>query len=120
MQKGTGPPKSTCRTKDPPLFIPKAGDVPVPFHGSGQGTPSSWSADRNKLLLGEEGKRKGVEGGRRAFQPKPEPNGVTKISFDRRDMMSLSTALLLHDLKKLFAVSSFTFLIYEIGTMIMK
>lgn len=34
-----------------------------------------------------------MEGGRKALQPKPEPNGVTKISFDGRDMMSLSTAL---------------------------
>ena len=61
-----------------------------PSHGSGQGTHSSRSADRHKLLLGEEGKRKGSQG---VSWPKPEPNGVTKISFDRRDMMSLSTAL---------------------------
>ena len=33
----------------------------------------------------------GVGGCRRAFQPKPEQNGVTKISFDRKDITLLST-----------------------------
>ena len=43
----------------------------------------------NKSLLGEEGKGRVVR--RKAFQPKPEQNGVTKISFDRKDIMLLST-----------------------------
>ena len=33
---------------------------------------------------------KGVAG---AFPPKPKQNGVTKISFDRKDIMLLSTSV---------------------------
>lgn len=40
--EGRGSSKKHVRpTKDPPLLVPNAGDVPSPSHGSGQGAHSS-------------------------------------------------------------------------------
>ena len=60
-----------------------------PCHWSGQGTHSSWLASLKQIVTGRRGKEEG--GLKKAFQPKPEQNGVTKISFDRKDIMLLST-----------------------------
>lgn len=88
LQKGAGAPKSVCRTKDPPLLLPNAGDVPVPYplarsaHILPDGliaTNCCWE------------KRQRGRGSQGAFPLKPEENGVTKISFDRKDIMLLST-----------------------------
>ena len=67
-----------------------------PSHWSGQGAHSSRLANCNRLLLGEKVKRRGgVSQG--VFQLKPEQNGVTKISFDRKDIMLLRTKLNLRE-----------------------
>ena len=67
-----------------------------PSHWSGQGAHSSRLANCDKLLLGEKVKRRGgVSQG--VFQLKPEQNGVTKISFDRKDIMLLLTKLTLRE-----------------------
>ena len=58
-----------------------------PFHWSGQGAHSSWLANLKQIVIGSRGKEEGVAGG---IQPKPEKNGVTKITFDRKDIMLLS------------------------------
>ena len=56
-------------------------------HWSGQGAHSSWLANLKQIVTGRR-----WEGGRRkAFQLKLEQNGVTKIFFDRKDIMLLST-----------------------------
>lgn len=62
MQKGSGTQKVHAKKKRPSLFIPNAGDVPVSTHWSGQGAHSSRLANL-KLLLGEEGKRRGSQEG---------------------------------------------------------
>ena len=59
-----------------------------PSHWSGQGTHSSRLANLKQIVTGR--RRKDEEGHRKVFQPKPEQNGLTKISFDRKDLMLLS------------------------------
>ena len=86
LQKGAGIQKAHARKKRPSLFIPNTDDVPV---GSGQGTHSSRLANLKQIVPGRRGKEDG--GRRRVFQPKLEQNGVAKISFDRQDIMLLST-----------------------------
>ena len=79
--------KCAYRTKDPPLFIPSRWfTCPLPI-GQVRVHSLPWWLVWNKLLLGEEGKGRG--GGCR--KAKTEQNGVTKISFDRKDIMLLST-----------------------------
>ena len=74
LQKGVGTQKACAKKKRPSLFIPNAGDVPVPF-------PLVRSGHRGKEERGH----------RKVFQLKPEQNGVTKISFDRKNITLLST-----------------------------
>lgn len=54
--QGCGTQKAHARKPRPSRFIPDPGDAPVPFPGSGQGAHTP--------LLGEEGKRRGLAGGR--------------------------------------------------------
>ena len=68
--------------------MPNAGVDLSPARGSGQGAHSSRGAIETGCSWE---KRERGRGGRRAFQPKPERNGVAKISFDRRDILSLCT-----------------------------
>ena len=72
--------KHVCRTKDPPLFVPNAGDVPVPFPWVRSGHTFFPVGSLKQIVLGRRGKEEG--GCRKAFWLKPEQNGVTKISFD--------------------------------------
>ena len=58
-------------------------DLP-PSHGSGQGPRSSRLANLKHCSWE---KREGGGGRRWAFQLKPEQNGVTKISFVRKDIV---------------------------------
>ena len=64
LQKGSGAPKTTRQTKDPPLWIPNAGDGLSPSHASGQGAPSSRLAHLKHMVPGRRGKEEGVAGGR--------------------------------------------------------
>ena len=87
LQKGAGA-HPARGSRDPPcLSLTRGCTCALP---GGQG--------RAHILLGglvETGcsweKRERGGGRRRAFQSKPECNGVTKISLDRRDIMLLST-----------------------------
>ena len=88
LQKGAGTPKS-AHTKQ--RTLPYLSLIQVlylsPFHRSGQGAHSSQLANLKQIVTGRRGKEEGRS------QPKPEQNGVTKISFDRKDIMLLSTVI---------------------------
>ena len=73
--------KCMQRRKDPPYLSLRQAMYLSPSHWSG------WLI-RNKAT-GRRGKEGGVR--RKAFQPKLEQNGLTQMSFDRRDIMLLST-----------------------------
>ena len=60
-----------------------------PSHWSGQGPHSSQLANLKQTVTGRRGKEEG--GHRKAFWPKPEQNGVTKMTFDRKAIMLLPT-----------------------------
>ena len=70
LQKGAGTPKTVRRTEDPPLFIPNAGDVPVPFPWARSGCTLLGWLIWDKLLLGQEGKERGE--GRRKVKPEQD------------------------------------------------
>ena len=82
--------KAQAKKKIPSLFIPNAGEGPVPFPWVRSGAHSSQLANWNNCCW-EKRERRG--GHRRAFQPKPEQIRVTKISFDRKDIILLSTVI---------------------------
>ena len=81
-------PKSEQRRKDPPCVSPAQVMSLSPSQGSGQGPHSSQLANLKQIVTERRG---GGEVRRKVFQPKLEQNGVTKISFDRKDIMLLST-----------------------------
>lgn len=82
--------KRVQRSKDPPYLSLTQVMGLSPSHRSGQGAHSSRLANLKQIVTRRRGK--GVGGCRRkAFQQKPEQNGVTKNSFDRKDIMLLST-----------------------------
>ena len=88
VQKGAGAQKVQARKRRASLFIPKAGEVPVPFPLVRSGAHSSRLANLKQAVAGRKGKRWAAgQGRRRAFQPKAEKNGVTRISFGRKDIM---------------------------------
>ena len=89
LQKGMGTQKVHAKKKRPYLFIPNALMYLFASHWSGQGAHSSRLANLKQIVTGRRGKEEG--GHKKAFQLKPEQNGVTKISFDRKDIMLLST-----------------------------
>ena len=74
-----------------------------PSHWSGQGAHSSWLANWKKLLLQKEVKRKGVSGGSSA---KTRAKWSNKISFDRKDIMLLSTISPFHFFNQIFFSSN--------------
>ena len=57
-----------------------------PSHWSGQGAHSSRLANLKQIVTGRRGKEE-----RGSQEGEQEQNGVTKISFDRKDIMLLST-----------------------------
>ena len=81
--------KGPCKEERTLPIDPNAGEGPVPFPWVGSG--------RTFFSVGSFGahwcweKRERGGGCRRAFQLKPEQNGGTEISFDRKDIMLLST-----------------------------
>ena len=78
--------KHTQRRKDPPCLSLMQVIYLSPSHWSGKGAHSSQLANLRQIVAG----RRGKDGGgchRKAFQLKLEQNGVTKISFDRKDIM---------------------------------
>ena len=77
------------RRKDPPYLSLTQVVYLSPSHGSGQGAYSSRLANLKQTAPGRRGKEEG--GLRKAFQLKLEQNGVTKVSFDRKAIMLLST-----------------------------
>ena len=79
--------KHPQRRKDPPYLSLTQVMYLSPSHWSGQGTHSSQLANLKQIVTGRRGKEEGRS------QPKPEQNGVTKISFDRKDIMLLSTTV---------------------------
>lgn len=81
--EGRGYSKSTRQEEKTSLFIPNSGDVPVHFPWVTSGLPLF-------SVGGGRGWEMGRWGHRKVFHPKPEQNGVTKISFDRKDIMLLS------------------------------
>ena len=81
--------RAPAKKKSPSLFIPKAGDVTAPRHGPGQGAHSSPLANLKRIVTG----RRGKGGAARHFSQNGEQNAVTKISFDRQDIMLLSTTI---------------------------
>ena len=89
LQKGTDTPKSAQAEQRTLLSLFLTQVIYLsPSHWSGQGPHSSRLANLKQTVTGgEEGKGRG--GGRRKV--KPEQNGVTKISFNRKDIMLLST-----------------------------
>ena len=99
MQKGAGTQKgyskSRAKKKRPSLFIPNAGDVPVPFPLVRSECTFFWVGQFETNCYWEKRERGGgwQEGGSagRWFSQKPEQNGVTKMSFDKKDIMLLST-----------------------------
>ena len=83
--------KHTQRRNDPSYLSLTWVMYVSPSHWSGRGTRSSRLANLKQIVTGRRGK-----GGwcrRKAVQLKPEQNGVTKISFSRKDIMLLSTTL---------------------------
>ena len=88
VQKGAGTPKS-ARAEQRTLPYLSLTQVMClsPSHWSGQGAHSSQFADLKQIVTGKRGKEDG--GGHR--KAKPEQNRVTKISFNRKDIMLLST-----------------------------
>ena len=80
--------KCTRQTKDPPLFLPNAGDAPVPFPWVRSGRTFFPVGSLKQIVAGKRGKQ---EGGRRGISAETEQNGVAKISFDTKDIMLLST-----------------------------
>ena len=83
LQKGAVTPKAHAKKKRPPCLSLTQVMYLSTSHGSRQGS-------RCSLLAGVGGGRWGGGGRRKVFHPKPEQNGVTKISFDRKDIMLLS------------------------------
>ena len=86
LQKGAGTPKSAHAEQRtlPYLSLMQVMHL-SPFHWSGQGAHSSPLANLKQIVTGRRGKEEG--GLRKAFQQ----NRVTKVSFDRKDIMLLST-----------------------------
>ena len=60
-----------------------------PSHRSNQGTHSCQLANLKQIFTGKLGKEEG--GCRKAFQLKLQQKGITKVYFDRKDIMLLST-----------------------------
>ena len=90
LQKGVGAQRVCAKKQRLSLSIPSRWCTgPLPIGQVGVHILLSWLI-WNKLLLGEEGKRWGDC--RKAFQLKSEQNGMTKSSFDRKDIMLLSTS----------------------------
>ena len=88
LQKGT--PKSRCAEQRTLPYVSLTQVMQLsPSHWSGQGTHSSQLANLKQIVTGRRGKEEG--GRRKVFQLKPEQNGVTKISFDRKDSTLPST-----------------------------
>ena len=81
--------KPAQRRKDPPCLSLTQVMCLSPSHWPSQGTHSSPLANLKHIVTGRRGKEEG--GHRKAFHPKPEQNRVTKISFDRKDIMLLFT-----------------------------
>ena len=86
LQMGGGTPKSACTEQRTLPYLSLMQVIYLsPSHWPGQGAHSSPLANLKHIVNGRRGK--GV-GHRKA---KLEQNGVTKISFDRKDIMLLST-----------------------------
>ena len=83
LQMGGGSPKSVCTEQ---RTLPYLSLIQVlylsPFHRSGQGAHSSQLANLKQIVTG----RRGKEGSHR--KGKLEQNGVTKISFNRKDIVT--------------------------------
>ena len=89
LWKSAGAQKAHAKKKRPSLFIPNAGDVPVAFPRVRSGCTFFLVGSLETDCYWEKRERRG--GHRKVFQLKPEQNGVTKISFDRKDITLLST-----------------------------
>jgi len=63
LQKAVCTQKACPKKKRSPSLSLMQGEYLSPFHWSGQGAHSSWLANWNKLLVGEEGKRMGSQEG---------------------------------------------------------
>ena len=88
LQKGASAQKALAKKTRPSLRIPNSGDGPVPFPWVRSGCTFSSGGSFETNCCWE---KRGRGGGRRkAFQPKPEHNGVPKVSLDGKDML-LST-----------------------------
>ena len=85
LQKGAGTPKSAHAEQ---RTLPYLSLMRV-IYLSGQGAQSSQLANLKHTVSG----RRGREGGwsQEGISAEPEQNGVTKISFDRKDIMLCST-----------------------------
>ena len=79
--------KPEQRRKDPLYLSPTQVMYLPPSHWSGQGAHACRWADLKQTVAGRRKKEEEVSG--RRFGWKPEQNGVTKISFDRKDIMLL-------------------------------
>ena len=85
LQKGANAEKALSKKEDPPPHLSLTQVVYLPpSHWSGQGTHSSQSATLKQIVTGR--REKGARGQRRVSQTKQEQNGVTKASFDRKDI----------------------------------
>ena len=79
--------KHAQRRKDPPyLSLTQVIYLPLPIGQVRAHILPGWLIETN---CGKEVNKKRVAG---AFRPKPAKNGVTKISFDRKDVALLSTS----------------------------
>lgn len=88
LQEGAGAQKAPAKKKRPSLLVPSTGDGPVPFPWVRPGRKLFSVGSFETDLLGEAGKRRGSQEGVSAMR---EQHGVTKVSFDRKDVILLST-----------------------------
>lgn len=92
LQKGAGTPKSVrAEQRTLPYLSLTQVMYLSPSHGSGQGAHSSRLANLEQIVTGKIGKEEGGLAGLIQRRLEPEQNGVTKISFDRKDTLLLST-----------------------------
>ena len=86
LQKGSGTLKSVLAEQRTLPYLSLMQVIYLsPSYWSGQGAHSSWLDNLKQIVTERRGKEEG--GHRKAFQQ----NGVIKISFDRKDIMLLST-----------------------------
>ena len=89
LWKSAGAQKAHAKKKRPSLFIPNAGDVPVPFPRVRSGRTFPPLAHLKQMVTGRRGKEEGVAGGR--FSRNQNRGKTESPSFDRRDVTLLST-----------------------------